>query len=146
MGALGRDGPGKGDLKVRPPCIIDLIAFAQSRDADPDFLFWLRHCGALVSIGGVRHAWGECPRSDWLLWLATELGISNVLVMPARAAADRTLLEGAARPRGPNVDGRAAVWTPQLDAAAEVRVAISGERIVDALKQALQPATTRATA
>lgn len=66
--------------------ILDLLDIVES-DAPDGILDWLETRRDFAS------AWVECPRGDWLLWLATRLGVDRRLVVKAACACARSMLE-----------------------------------------------------
>src|SRR3972149_6910811 len=77
--------------------IADIMSFAQSRDACPEALRWLK------TQASPRAAWDACERPDWMIWLAARRGVDHKVL--ARIACDcaRTALRfvpaGEDRPR-----------------------------------------------
>jgi len=120
-------------MSKEPASIADLIAFVRShRDAPSQLLFWLTHVRTDgVGEASFRRAWLECPRADWLIWIADELEVGPRLVAAAIVAAGRARdLPG--RPQLDD-DDRSYLPTPESDAAIAVRKAIMVEHVLAAL-------------
>lgn len=104
----------------------------------PGFLFWVTHMQRDAAM-----IWAECPRSEWLLWIADCCGIGSVQLERVRLQVELELEDRQRRFKRPP-ESRKLPETFALDAADLVRAQLDwrqclhAPRMAAAVRQALE--------